>query len=90
MCEKAVHVRSALHSDLDTLFEIAREFAASFVLSRVAFEASIRKLILKDDAILAVVEEEDEVFGYCPAFDHITFYANGRVSWVEQIAVRAD
>ncbi len=28
--------------------------------------------------------------GYCLGFDHVAFYANGRVAWVEEIAVRAD
>ena len=26
--------------------------------------------------------------GYCLGFDHHTFYANGRVAWVEEITVK--
>jgi len=35
-------------------------------------------------------EADDGVIGYCLGFDHYAFYANGRVSWVEEIMVQED
>ena len=37
-----------------------------------------------------MAEENGEVIGYCLGFDHYAFYANGRVSWVEEIMVQED
>ena len=38
-------------------------------------------------AWLRVAEYNGEIVGYCLGFDHYTFYANGRVSWIEEIMV---
>ncbi|MDP5274245.1 GNAT family N-acetyltransferase [Chengkuizengella axinellae] len=34
-----------------------------------------------------IAEDDGKIVGYCLGFDHYTFYANGRVSWVEEIMV---
>jgi len=47
-------------------------------------------LIEQSDALLLVVEDGDELAGYLLGFDHYTLFANGRVSWVEEIMVRED
>jgi len=31
---------------------------------------------------------EDDCLGYLLGFEHLTFYANGRVAWVEEVLVR--
>ena len=36
------------------------------------------------------VADEDGVIGYLLGLDHPTFYADGRVAWVEEIIVRED
>ena len=40
--------------------------------------------------MLLVMEEANQLAGYLLGFDHHTLYANGRVSWVEEIMVRQD
>jgi GNAT superfamily N-acetyltransferase len=90
MNESAIEVRKATQADLDQVFEIARDFATSFVVEKTQFQATFQELSNRDDALLLLVAEGREVLGYGLAFDHVTFYANGRVSWVEEIAVRVD
>ena len=90
MRQEAVRVRKAVAADIDVVFEIAKEFVVSFTLDRSAFEHSFCELITANDAAVLVLELAGEVLGYCLAFDHATFYANGRVTWVEEIAVRSD
>jgi GNAT superfamily N-acetyltransferase len=76
------------HDDLDAVFELVNDFVTSFWLDRAAFEASFELLCADESAWLHVAEVEGEgVVGYCLGFDHFTFYANGRVSWVEEIMV---
>ncbi len=48
------------------------------------------RLIIQDDALLLVVEESGQLLGYLLGFDHYALFANGRVSWVEEIMVRED
>ena len=38
-------------------------------------------------AWLWVAEADGVLIGYLLGFDHFTFFANGRVSWVEEVAV---
>lgn len=85
-----VIIRKAEHSDADTLFVLVDQFATSFRPEREGFEASLGHLLADDSAHLLVAELDGALIGYCLGFDHYTFYANGRVSWVEEIMVRQD
>ena len=81
-------IRRATREDADALFDLAIDFATSFTPERVAFETALADIIASEASNLSVAELEGEVVGYCLGFDHYTFYANGRVAWVEEIAVQ--
>ncbi|MFS1511469.1 GNAT family N-acetyltransferase [Chengkuizengella sp. SCS-71B] len=44
-------------------------------------------LLSDESVLLRVAEYEIKLIGYCLGFDHYTFYANGRVSWIEEIMI---
>lgn len=81
-------IRKATADDADALFGLAEEFATSFVPEREAFEIALAGIISSDEANLSVAAVNGEVVGYCLGFDHHTFYANGRVAWVEEVTVK--
>lgn len=83
-------VRPAQLNDSEALFSLAKTFATSFAVERAAFEASFRALLQSPDAFVGVASDAGRVVGYVLGFDHHTFYANGRVSWVEEIMVSED
>ncbi len=83
-----ISIRTATDGDAEVLFSLAEEFATSFVPERAAFEIALADIIGTDSANLSVAEVSGEVVGYCLGFDHYTFYANGRVAWVEEITVK--
>jgi GNAT superfamily N-acetyltransferase len=85
-----VRVRRALAGDADPVFALAADFVTSFRPERAAFTASFAELLADPAVWLGVAEGVGGVEGYCLGFDHPTFYANGRVAWVEEITVRAD
>lgn len=82
-----MHIRKATADDADALFCLAEEFATSFVPEWAAFEIALADIISSDGANLSVAVVNGDVVGYCLGFDHQTFYANGRVAWVEEITV---
>ena len=84
----AISIRKATEDDADALFGLAKEMATSFVPERAAFEIALADIISIDGANLSVAEVNSEVIGYCLGFDHYAFYANGRIAWVEEIAVK--
>ena len=53
------------------------------MLCSMAFSARIQ-------SGLGWAESNAEVIGYLLGLDHLTFYANGRVAWIEEVAVRQD
>ena len=81
-------IREAAADDADAVFCLAEEFATSFVPERKAFEIALANIIASDGAKLSVAAVNGDVVGYCLGFDHHTFYANGRVAWVEEITVK--
>ncbi len=85
-----VKIRKANQNDTDIMFTLVKHFATSFMPERKSFDISLNSLVSEESAFLYVAEYNGEVVGYCLGFDHYAFYANGRVSWVEEIMVRED
>ncbi len=81
-------VRPAEISDADAVFVLARDMAMSFVPERSEFDNAFKDNLARDHVRVSVAEIGDEVVGYLLGVDHYTFYANGRVSWVEEVAVQ--
>jgi GNAT superfamily N-acetyltransferase len=74
-------------SDADALYSLARAFATSFTIERASFDASLAALLESPDAFIAVARNDDQTVGYLLGFDHHTFFANGKVAWVEELMV---
>jgi GNAT superfamily N-acetyltransferase len=83
-------IRRATAADLNEVFALARDFATSFRPEIGAFTRSFERVIARDDARLLVAEEPDRLPGYLLGFDHEALFANGRVSWIEEMMVRED
>ena len=83
-------IRRPTEADADALFLLVKDFAVTFVPERSAFENSLREILADEDANLTVAVVEGQVVGYCLGFEHYAFYANGRISSVEEIMVRED
>ena len=85
-----VTIRPASSEDGDHVLPLARDMATSFVVDTGAFASSFAELLGRDDAVVLVALEAAAVVGYLLGFDHLAFYANGRVAYVEEVAVRED
>lgn len=83
-------IRPACLADANALFLLVQQFVTSFEPERSAFEVSLKALLADENAWLQVAEAQGALIGYCLGFDHYTFYANGRVAWVEEIMVKAE
>jgi GNAT superfamily N-acetyltransferase len=79
--------RRIVTADLDQLFQLVEQFATSFKPERSAFDVSVRELLLDRAAWLSGAVRGGVLVGYCLGFEHSTLFANGRVSWVEEIMV---
>jgi len=84
-----MHIRMATQEDVTPVYRLAKDFATSFTVYERAFAYAFRTLLAEPNAYLAVAADED-IVGYLLGFDHYTFFANGRVAWVEEITVRQD
>jgi ribosomal protein S18 acetylase RimI-like enzyme len=83
-------IRRATGADVEEILPVAVDMATSFVVDPERFRESFQALLARDDAIVLVAEEGGGIVGYLLGFDHLAFYANGRVAYVEEVAVRQD
>jgi GNAT superfamily N-acetyltransferase len=81
-------VRRATDDDLDGVATLAAEMAQSLPFSADSFRLSYGSLLADDDARVLVAVDGPVQLGYLLGFRHLTFYANGPVGWVEEVAVR--
>jgi GNAT superfamily N-acetyltransferase len=84
-----MHIRLANQDDASALYGLAKDFATSFEVHETAFFPTLARVLADPNAYLAVAEDE-AIIGYILGFDHDTFFANGRVAWVEEITVREE
>lgn len=84
-----VVIRAAVAGDGEAIFALARPFATSFTVDARAFADSFAELLVTPHALLLVAVREERPIGYVLGFEHVTFYANGRVAWVEELMVSA-
>ncbi|NQX90076.1 MAG: GNAT family N-acetyltransferase [Halioglobus sp.] len=82
-----IEIRRATNDDLDGLLPLVEDFVASFELNQSSFRESFSRLQSNPDAITLVAVEKGKLIGYCLGFCHDTFYANGKVAWLEEIMV---
>ena len=101
MAAAPVRIRPATAADAGAVAGLAERLAQSFAFSRASFDAHYPALLAAGHArlLVAVTGAEaaagadaagDECVGYMLGFEHLTFYANGRVAWVEEVFVHAD
>lgn len=82
------HVRSARLDDGERVWPLARTFATSFTPERTAFDTTWPQLVDAPGTLLLVAESGDgTIVGYLLGSSHLTFLANGRVAWVEEVMV---
>ena len=81
----AFDIRSPTEADDAALFEMVAEFATSFSPDQPSFTRSLSSLIGDDDVTLLCAYSESRMCGYVLAFTHNTFFANGPVTWVEEM-----
>jgi GNAT superfamily N-acetyltransferase len=81
-------VRRAVADDRDGVAALAADMAQSFTFSAESCSQTYQRLLAADDVSLLVAARGPERLGYLLGFKHLTFYANGPVAWVEEVAVR--
>lgn len=86
--DKKTTVRVARVGDCAFVFSLAKEMATSFEVKKADFDVSFDEILDDPGAVCLVAEKDGAIIGYLIGFDHRAFYANGRVSWVEEIFVK--
>jgi GNAT superfamily N-acetyltransferase len=81
-------VRAARVGDAGAVAGLAEELAMSFAFRRESFERHFPVLVADGSACLLVAVTGGDCVGYLLGFRHLTFFANGPVGWVEEVAVR--
>ncbi|HEY9411800.1 MAG TPA: GNAT family N-acetyltransferase [Jiangellaceae bacterium] len=89
MTQATIEVRPATEADRVVVAALATALATSGPVSQDAFEAAYTELLDAANAVVLVAVVGGRVRGYLLGFDHLTFFANGRVGWVEEVMVDA-
>jgi GNAT superfamily N-acetyltransferase len=95
MAAAPLRIRPATAADAGAVAGLAGQLARSFTFSPASFDAHYPALLAAGHACLLVAvtgtdAAQDGCAGYLLGFEHLTFYANGRVAWVEEVFVRGD
>jgi GNAT superfamily N-acetyltransferase len=82
-----INYRNASLQDEDELFTLATSLATSFELNKGDFTRIFQDILNNINADILIAEKESRIIGYILVFHHSTFYANGVITWVEELFV---
>jgi GNAT superfamily N-acetyltransferase len=80
-------VRRATVADEFELFELVKGFPTPTPPSSQVFADALRLKLKDPHGFVAVAESEGHLVGYVAGDAHETFYAGGKVAWVDEILV---
>ena len=83
-------IRRSKPSDIEQVLSLTKDFSTSFAPARPVFVEAFARLATREDAVLLVAEDSSRVVAYLLGVDHDTLFANGRVSWVEEVMVHQE
>jgi len=83
-------IREAELQDLDGVLVLAKQLATSFVVHGEPFQRSFKQILTMKSAQLLVAQKDNQLIGYLLGFEHPAFYANGTVSWVEELYIESE
>lgn len=82
-----INYREAALQDEKELFALAASLATSFELNKGDFSRIYLDILSNTNTDILIAETESKIIGYILVFHHSTFYANGLISWVEELFV---
>lgn len=85
-----IKYRDADSKDEKDVFSLAKLLATSFTPMEDEFSKIYSSLMSDKNVDLIVAQNGSKLIGYILAFHHPTFYANGVISWVEELFVLED
>ena len=80
-------IREAKPDDVEAVLPLAVDLATSFPVEPQAFRTSFAECLREANSVVLVAEDSAGLVGYLLGSDHYAFFANGRVSIVEEIYV---
>jgi GNAT superfamily N-acetyltransferase len=83
----SIQIRRATPQDIESVLLLVRDFVTSFEIVESKFRQSYAEVLDSSNSIALVADDGGDPIGYCLGFCHDTFYANGRVAWLEEIMV---
>ena len=92
MPDAEYEIREARPEDAGAVAELARGLAVSFAFRWDRFEKNYAA-VLGDERtrlLVAAGAGQGKCLGYLLGFEHLTFYANGPVGWVEEVYVTGE
>jgi GNAT superfamily N-acetyltransferase len=85
-----LQIRRARLADELALFALVRQFPTQTPPVAETFAQSLRVKLKDHDAFVAVAEIDAQLVGYIAGDAHETFYAGGKIAWVDEILVVAN
>jgi GNAT superfamily N-acetyltransferase len=84
-----LQIRRAKLADELALYALVRQFPGP-PPNNEAFAQSLRLKLKDHDAFIAVADIDGKLVGYLAGDAHETFFAGGKIAWVDEILVVAD
>ncbi|QHJ71316.1 GNAT family N-acetyltransferase [Planococcus halotolerans] len=79
--------RKAVESDRQEVYPLAKSLATSFEVNEADFSSVFKSIVEDPNADMLVAEKDQQLIGYVFVLHHPAFYANGIISWVEELFV---
>ncbi|MHC1684139.1 MAG: GNAT family N-acetyltransferase [Clostridiaceae bacterium] len=74
-------------NNFEEIYTLSVQLSDRFKIHKDVLKDSLKVIINDKNAILIGIIEGDKLIGYLSGYKHTAIYANGKVSWIDEIVI---
>lgn len=76
--------------DFEDIYALSVQLSDKFKINKDIFQDSVQVMINDENTILIGIFHDSKLIGYLSGYIHTAIYANGKVSWIDEIVIDKD
>lgn len=73
--------------NFEEIYALASQLSDRFIINKEILKESLKVILDDKNNILIGIFDENKLIGYLSGYIHTAIYANGKVSWIDEIVI---
>lgn len=73
--------------NFEEIYALASQLSDRFIINKDILKESLEVILYDKNTILIGIFDESKLIGYLSGYIHTAIYANGKISWIDEIVI---